>query len=77
MKEMEPGEKRKCEEKENANNKKRKLTIIDYMRKPKENSRKEKEQELDPDPEVIYGEYKKGGMMEKDFQRKQRDRRRA
>ena len=45
----------------------RNLTIIEYVRKPKENSKQEKEQELDPDPKVIYGDYEKGGWMEKDF----------
>ena len=67
MKEIEPGEKRKCEEQDDNNKKRRKLTIIEYMRKPEESRRKEKDQEGYQDQEVRYGEYEKGGWMEKEF----------
>ena len=67
LKEIEPGEKRKYEEKDDNNKKRRRLTILEYMRKPKERKRTEKDQEGDKEQEVRYGEYEKGGWMEKDF----------
>ena len=63
LKEIEPGEKRKCEEKDNNNKKMRRLTIMEYIRKPKEKTDIGAAVEEDSSTQKAGDEKRRGGSI--------------